>query len=40
MITTDWHHMTKAMVQLFSLKLSKYDGKNDAILSLKKILRN
>jgi peptidoglycan/LPS O-acetylase OafA/YrhL len=38
--TTDWHHMTKAMVQLFSLKLSKYDGKNDAILSLKKILRN
>ena len=38
--TTDWNHMTKAMVQLFSLKLSKYDGKNDDILSLKKNLRN
>ncbi len=35
----DWNHMSKAMVELFSLNVSNYSGENTNILELKEFLK-
>lgn len=35
----DWCHLTKGFVKFFTTKLSNYDGKDEAVLGLKKLLK-